>query len=123
MRIGQSELALLKHLQEVQPATARTLYEGYGKPKGLARTTVQTMLERLCTKGYVERAPSEEGVIYRSTSSQSKTLSEVIDQFVKTSLDGSLNPIASYLSTSNSITQSEIDMLKELIEKFEEENS
>ena len=44
--LGDQELDLLKFITERSPMTVREACEGYGKDKGLARTTVLTMMER-----------------------------------------------------------------------------
>ena len=121
MRIGDNELELLKFLQDQGRATVRELLEGYGEPRGLARTTVQTMIERLCKKGFVGRIQLEGGgIAYVPQQDKGTTIRDAIDNFVKTTLDDSIQPIASYLANSNRITPEEIEMLKDMIREIEE---
>ena len=40
--LGDQELELLQFITEHSPMTVREAYEGYGKDKGLARTTILT---------------------------------------------------------------------------------
>jgi predicted transcriptional regulator len=56
--IGDQELALLQYLAERGGATAGQAAEEYGAPRGLARSTVLTMMERLRAKGRLDRARS-----------------------------------------------------------------
>ena len=53
--IGDQELALLQYLGENEPASVGEVAAGFGEARGLARSTVLTMMERLRTKGYLQR--------------------------------------------------------------------
>ena len=53
--IGDQELALLQYIDEHAPATVGEVASGYGEARGLARSTVLTMMERLRAKGYLQR--------------------------------------------------------------------
>src|SRR3954467_6096819 len=50
--IGDQELALLQFISERAQATVAEAVEGFGQPRGLARSTVLTMMERLRRKGF-----------------------------------------------------------------------
>jgi hypothetical protein len=45
--IGDQELALLRFVSDAGRATVAQAVEGFGQPRGLARSTVLTMMERL----------------------------------------------------------------------------
>ena len=45
--IGDQELALLRYVAEEGPVTVGQAAEGFGAPRGLARSTVLTVMERL----------------------------------------------------------------------------
>ena len=53
--IGDQELALLQHLAEHGEATVGEMTASFGAPRGLARSTVLTMMERLRRKGHLGR--------------------------------------------------------------------
>src|SRR5262249_4322147 len=55
--IGDQELALLQYVTGQGEATVGAAAEGFGAPRGLARSTVLTMMERLRAKGYLARRP------------------------------------------------------------------
>ena len=56
--IGDQELALLHHIDECGHASVGEVAVGFGEPRGLARSTVLTMMERLRSKGYLKRRAS-----------------------------------------------------------------
>ena len=45
--IGEQELALLRHIADRDSASVAETVDGYGAERGLARSTVLTMMERL----------------------------------------------------------------------------
>jgi len=122
MKIGDNELELLKFLQDRGQATARDLLEGFGASRGLARTTVQTMAERLCQKGFVSKLKVDGTVTYQPKQGKAATIRAAIDEFINTKLDGSIQPIASYLASSRNVSEDEIEMLKQMIRDIEEKS-
>jgi len=57
--VGDQELALLRDVAETGPSTVGEVAERFGEPRGLARSTVLTMMERLRQKGHLEREQVE----------------------------------------------------------------
>ena len=53
--IGDQELALLRDVAASGSATVAEVVERFGQPRGLARSTVLTMMERLRKKGHLSR--------------------------------------------------------------------
>ena len=53
--IGDQELALLRFVSDHTEASVGQAAEGFGQPRGLARSTVLTMMERLRKKGHLTR--------------------------------------------------------------------
>ena len=53
--IGEQELELLKHVADSGGATVVEVAEVFGTERGLARSTVLTMMERLRKKGQLVR--------------------------------------------------------------------
>ncbi|WP_258224035.1 BlaI/MecI/CopY family transcriptional regulator, partial [Stenotrophomonas sp. HMWF003] len=51
--IGDQELALLQYVAEQGGATVGEVAAGFGEERGLARSTVLTMMERLRGKAYL----------------------------------------------------------------------
>ena len=65
--VGDQELALLHFIAEHAPATVAQAVEGFGQPRGLARSTVLTMMERLRRKAHLTRRSADGGYRYSPT--------------------------------------------------------
>lgn len=100
----------------------RELHDSFGEPRGLARTTVQTMVERLVKKGFIERTEIDGVVVFLPRQDKPSVLRDAIAQFVETTLDGEIQPIASYLS-NHRVSDEELEALREMLRTIEERRS
>jgi len=119
IKIGEAELEVLRAIAETGPATVREVSDRVGTPRGLARTTVQRMMDRLLAKGLLEREELDGGFQYRSTLTLDELRRRLFEQFVNSALGGSLQPFAAYLSGSARLTPEEKQTLEALIQKAE----
>lgn len=116
--IGEQELALLRHLADGGGATVGEVAEGFGTPRGLARSTVLTVMERLRRKGYLTRR-SVDGVFrYTARNTSVDVMRGLVRRFVEKSLDGSVAPFVAYLSETPSLSDQELDELQDVVDRL-----
>src|SRR2546423_4997658 len=60
--LGNQELEVLRFVAEHAPISVGEVAERFGEPRGLARTTILTMMERLRKKGFLTRSRGERPV-------------------------------------------------------------
>ena len=117
--LGDQELALLRHISAHPALTVGEVATGYGDENGLARSTIDTMMERLCKKGYLKRSRQEGVFRYAATSSHQELMSGLVQQFVERTLTGSLTPLVTYFSRQNRLSEAELAELERLVEKLQ----
>jgi predicted transcriptional regulator len=117
--IGDQELTLLRWVAERGGATVGQAAEEYGGPRGLARSTVLTMMERLRGKGLLERGRVEGVFRYSSAVPQGEVLRGVVESFVQKTLGGSLSPFVAYLSESAEVSDDELAELEEMVARLQ----
>ncbi|MDX2000544.1 MAG: BlaI/MecI/CopY family transcriptional regulator [Thermoanaerobaculia bacterium] len=118
--LGDQELALMQWLADRGGATVGEAAEEYGAPRGLARSTVLTMMERLRGKGHLERRPVDGVFRYESAASSSELLQGVVASFVEKTLGGSLSPFVTYLSEAPvEVSASELAELEALVARLQ----
>lgn len=117
--IGDQELALLRHVAERNGVTVAEAVESFGGERGLARSTVLTMMERLRQKGYLERRASEGSYRYFADASPGELLSGAVRSFVEKTLAGSVSPFVNYLAERGEVSDAELSELEELVEKLQ----
>src|SRR6266511_1884802 len=91
--LGEQEMEVLRFVTEHAPATAAMVVEQFGEERGLARTTILTVIERLRRKGYLTRKRRQGVFHYSPRLSQSEVLQGLVHRFVETTLDGQLAPV------------------------------
>jgi predicted transcriptional regulator len=116
--IGDQELALLRYVAEQGAVSVGEAAEGFGTPRGLARSTVLTMMERLRQKGRLERAQVEGVYRYSSTASPGDLLHSAVRTFVEKTLAGSVSPFVTYLAETGEVSDSELAELEDLVARL-----
>ncbi|MDR6096268.1 BlaI/MecI/CopY family transcriptional regulator [Stenotrophomonas sp. SORGH_AS_0321] len=117
--IGDQELALLQYIDEAGTPSVGEVAVGFGEPRGLARSTVLTMMERLRGKNYLCREQADGMYRYQSTAGQDSVVQGAIAQFVDRTLQGSVSPFVAYLSQRDTVSDDELAELEALVEQLQ----
>jgi predicted transcriptional regulator len=118
-RPGDQELALLTWLAERPAITVGEVAEQYGAARGLARSTVLTMMERLRKKGHLSRGQVDGVFRYTTGAGPEDVLKDAVGSFVSRTLGGSVSPFVAYLSDSADITPEQLAELEQLVERLQ----
>lgn len=115
--LGELQLEVLRFLSDHGPLSVGEVAERFGEPRGLARTTVLTVMERLREKGYLSRR-KEQGVFrYEPYAGKAALMRDLVHRFVETALEGSVSPFLAYLTQEKELTEEEIAALRQLLEE------
>jgi predicted transcriptional regulator len=117
--IGDQELALLHYLAEHQNATVGEVAAEFGETRGLARSTVLTMMERLRAKAYLKRRHVDGVYRYSTATGTGEVMSNAVGQFVEKTLSGSLSPFVAWMSQKAEVSDSELAELEALVSKLQ----
>ncbi|CAD2251006.1 MULTISPECIES: BlaI/MecI/CopY family transcriptional regulator [Xanthomonas] len=117
--IGDQELALLQHIEEQRQASVGEVAAAFGEPRGLARSTVLTMMERLRAKGFLRREQVDGMYRYSATSGQDAVVRSAVGQFVEKTLQGSVSPFVAWMSQRAKVSDSELAELEALVAKLQ----
>ncbi|HET7329411.1 BlaI/MecI/CopY family transcriptional regulator [Dyella sp.] len=117
--IGDQELALLHYLAEHENATVGEVAADFGEARGLARSTVLTMMERLRAKSYLKRRHVDGVYRYSTATGPSEALSNAVGQFVEKTLSGSLSPFVAWMSQKGEVSDNELAELEALVSKLQ----
>ncbi len=80
--LGRLEIAVLEELWDTGPSDVSAMHIAVGEPRGLARNTVQSTLERLVRKKLAERRKVGRAYEYRACGSRSEWLGDAIEELV-----------------------------------------
>jgi predicted transcriptional regulator len=119
--IGDQELALLRFVGDAGRATVAQAVEGFGGPRGLARSTVLTMMERLRKKGHLGRRRIGGVYHYEPRTTPGTALQHAVQNFVHRTLGGSISPFVAYVAEREALSDDELDELESLLAKLQRE--
>lgn len=117
--IGDQELALLQYIGEQGEATVGEVAAGFGEARGLARSTVLTMMERLRTKAYLSRRQADGVYRYAATAEQHDVVQGAVGSFVEKTLQGSVSPFVAWMSQRAQVSETELAELEALVAKLQ----
>ena len=92
--------------------------EQFGSERGLARSTVLTMMERLRKKGHLGRRLLDGIYRYRARTSSADLLKGAVRHFIEGKLNGSVSPFLAYLSESEDVSDEELRELEGLVARL-----
>ncbi len=120
-KLGQEEWEILRYVAEHAPTPVRDVADYFAQSKGLARTTVLTVVERLRAKRFLRRR--KVGGVYRySPSAPLAELSKgMVARFVETRLKGVISPFLAYLADSANVSDEELNELKDIVRDLEQQ--
>jgi len=117
--IGDQELALLQHLDECGPASVGGVAATFGEPRGLARSTVLTMMERLRIKGYLKRRQLKGMYRYSTVTGAGEAMRSAVGSFVEKTLSGSVSPFVAWMSERAEVSDDELTELEALVSRLQ----
>lgn len=117
--LGEQELDVLRFITDQAPVTARIVAEEWGQPRGLAKTTVQTVMERLRAKGYLVRAKRYGSFEYSPALPKKVLLHHLVHEFVERTLGGSFSPLVQYLAERRGLKPDELAALEAFVAETE----
>ncbi|MHB9023662.1 MAG: BlaI/MecI/CopY family transcriptional regulator [Armatimonadota bacterium] len=117
--LGELELTLLQYITDHAPLSVGEAAEWFGKPQGLARTTILTVMERLRKKGYLTRAKEDGLFRYKPCMPKSELLRVMVGEFTSRVLGGSLQPFVAYLAGDARVTDADLKELRALVEQLD----
>ena len=115
--LGEQETQILREIVENGDGSVGDLHGRFGEPRGLARSTVLTMMERLRAKGFLVRR-RQDGVYRYAPREGGDVLTGVVGRFVENALGGSLSPFVAYLSGRERVTEAELRELERVVSRL-----
>jgi predicted transcriptional regulator len=111
------ELEIMKVLWETGPATVQTVQEALAPSRGLAYTTVQTMLNVLHRKGKVERELNERAYAYRPVVSRAEVVSTTMRDIIDRLFGGSAESLVLSLVETEHLTPEKLARLQSIVDE------
>lgn len=118
--VTEAELAILQGLWDEGPATIRQLAERvYGQGGASSYGTVQKLLDRLESKGFVARDRSEPVHVFQARVDRNELIGRRLRAVADTLCGGSLAPLVSHLMQAKALSDDERAELRALVEQLD----
>ena len=104
-----------------RPPALRELVRRLGEgPPGWAKSTPATMVRRMEEKGLIRHEAGSKARVYHPALSRDETALAETRTLLDKAFDGSVGPLVNTLIQQNSLTQSDLDGLYEILRQAEE---
>ena len=110
----------MKVVWERKTATVRDVYEALRERKGVAYTTVMTMMNILESKGHLVKRPEGRAYVYEPSQAQTQVISGMVQEFVDRVFDGASRPMLLHLVKQTKLSDKERKALLRAIEEVDE---
>lgn len=118
-RLGQLQLAILSELWRRGEATVAQVHEALARERGLALTTIGTMLRRLEARGLVRHRREGRVFVYRPQIAEDDVSRSMLSDVVDRMFDGSASALVSRLLRESDFDPRELGELRRLIDERE----
>ena len=118
-KLGDLQLTILRRLWERGEAAASDVHADLLEDRGLAPTTIATMLKKMEAKGVVRHRVDGRRYLYRATVSEQEVTRNMVSEITDRLFEGSPVALVSHLLEEHQVDRREIEELKALIERHE----
>lgn len=116
-QLGDLQLAIMRVLWKEGEATVSGVHEALHTERGLAHTTIATMLTKMERKGVVEHRSEGRHYIYRPTVSKEEVHRSMVSELTERLFEGDAAALVNHLLTAQEIDADELARITALIEK------
>jgi len=114
--LGDLQHAIMRVLWDRGEAPVAEVHQTLLPERGLALTTIATMLSKMEKKGVVARRMEGRGFVYAPTVSESEINRTMVSELTEQLFDGDAVALVSHLLTEQEIDRGELDEIRRLIE-------
>ena len=118
-QLTELQVAILRLLWGRGEASVAEVWEALYPERGLAQTTIATLLSRLERRGVVARRAVERQYVYRALVSEGEVQESMVSELTERLFDGDVTALVNHLLTSNDIAPGDLERLRGLIDAAE----
>ena len=111
------QLALMEVLWDAEEATVAEVHESLLEQRGLAMTTVATLLSRLEKRGVVTHRTEGRQYVYRPLVSRDVVCESMVSALTDRLFQGDVTALVSHLLTASAISPGDLARVRKMIER------
>ena len=113
------QVAIMRVLWDRAQATVAEIHEALLPDRGLAPTTVATLLSRLEKRGIVKHRTASRQYVYYPAISESEVRRSMVSDLAERLFDGDVAELVSHLLSEREMSAGDLEKVKELIASHE----
>jgi len=110
--LGDLQYAIMKVLWDREEASAAAVHEALDEERGLAPTTIATMLRKMEDKGVVTHKTEGRQFLYRATVTEKQVRRSMVSELVSRLFAGDARELVAHLVTEREIDPVELEELR-----------
>lgn len=118
----EAELAILRVLWDLGPATVRQVQNHLAGERGTGYTTTLKLMQIMFEKGLLRRDDSGHAHVYRAAITRTRTQRQVIGQVLDQLFDGSAQQLVMQALSTRKSTTAELAEIRRLLDELEGES-
>lgn len=115
IELTELQIQILRHLWARGEASVAELWEALHAERGLAQTTVATLLTRLERRGVVSRRAVQRQYLYRALVTEAEVRRSMVGELTERLFEGDVTALVNHLITSQEIAPGDLARLRSLI--------
>ena len=123
IELTELQIAILRLLWEQGEATVADIWEALHRERGLAQTTVATLLTRLERRGVVARRAEQRQYLYRALVTESAVQRSMVGELTERLFEGDVTALVNHLLSSQEIAPGDLARLRTMIDAAESRSS
>lgn len=121
--LSEAQLEIMNIVWEQPACTVTDVWQGLNLHRKVARNTVLTLMTRLADKGWVTQTKCGRGFTYSATREKDRAQCNMAQRLVNAAFGGSLNGLVMALIDDGQLPASELDAIRETIERAKSETA
>ena len=117
--LTELQIAILRLLWERGEASVADIWEALYAERGLAQTTIATLVARLQRRGIVDRRTKDRQYVYRATITEADVQHSMVSELTERLFAGDVAALVSHLISANDMSPGDLARVKQLIENAE----
>jgi predicted transcriptional regulator len=118
-QLTELQLAILRIIWDKGEATVQDIWEALHPERGLAQTTIATVLSRLERRGVVTRKAQARQYHYRAAVTEQDVQHSMVGELTERLFDGDVTALVRHLLTGADVSPGDIARIRDMIERVE----
>ena len=118
-QLTELQLAIMRVIWDKGEATVQDIWEALHAERGLAQTTVATMLSRLERRGVVTRRAQSRQYHYRAAVSEREVQHSMVGELTERLFDGDVTALVQHLLAGEDMSPGDIAKIRDMIARVE----